>query len=164
MWSCDQSLVTVVFLWEKLSWPQLYKDFTRKTAFFDGWSWFKFNNSGLALGTNLKFFTSVATGLKLKVTKFWRLNPTFVEVTGEKLVGGTLFIPPILSTVFIPKYFYDKDTDDNNGNNKNDNNINNYNDNNNDDYNDNKEFITHFSRSTFFIFSNKRIKLAPSQL
>ena len=94
MWSCDQSLVTVVFLWEKLSWPQLYKDFTRKTAFFDGWSWFKFNNSGLALGTNLTFFTSVATGLKLKVTKFWRLNPTFVEVTGEKLVGGTLFIPP----------------------------------------------------------------------
>ena len=72
--------------------------------------------------------------------------------------------PPILNTVFIPKYFYDKDTDDNNGNNKNDNNINNYNDNNNDDDNDNKEFITHFSRSTFFIFSNKRIKLAPSQL
>ena len=107
----------------------------------------------------------MATGLKLKVTKFWRLNPTFVEVTGEKLVGGILFIPPpILSTEFIPKYFYDKDTDDNNGNNKNDNNINNYNDNNNDDYNDNKEFITHFSRSTFFIFSNKRIKLAPSQL
>ena len=61
---------------------------TRKTAFFEGWSWFKFNNLGLALGTNLKFYTSVAKGLKLKVRKFWELIPTFVEVTGKKLVGG----------------------------------------------------------------------------
>ena len=42
----------------------------------------------LALGTNLKFYTSVAIGLKLKVRKFWELIPTFVEVTGKKLVGG----------------------------------------------------------------------------
>ena len=61
---------------------------TRKTASFEGWSWFKFNNLGLALGTNLRFYTSVAKGLKLQVRKFWRLIPTFVEVTGEKLVGG----------------------------------------------------------------------------
>ena len=61
---------------------------TRKIAFFQEWSWFKFNNLGLALGTNLKFCTSVAKGLKLKVRKFWGPNPTFVEVTGEKLVGG----------------------------------------------------------------------------
>ena len=52
-------------------------------AFFEGWSWFKYNNLGLALGTNLKFCSSVAKGL----------NPTFVEVTGEKLVGGGLFAP-----------------------------------------------------------------------
>ena len=32
-----------------------------------------------------KFYTSVAKGLKLKARKFWRLIPTFVEVTGEKL-------------------------------------------------------------------------------
>ena len=66
---CDQSLVTVAFLWEKLSQPQFYKDLTRKTAFFEGWSWFKFNNLRLVLGTNLKFYTSVAKGLKLKVRK-----------------------------------------------------------------------------------------------
>ena len=30
----------------------------------------------------------MAKGLKLKVRKFWGPNPTFVEVTGEKLVGG----------------------------------------------------------------------------
>ena len=61
---------------------------TRKTASFEGWSWFKFNNLGLTLGTNLRFYTSVAKGLKLQVRKFWRLILTFVEVTGEKLVGG----------------------------------------------------------------------------
>ena len=59
---------------------------TRKTAFFEVWSWFKFNNLGLALGTNLKFYTSLSKGLKLKVRKFWRLIPTIVEVTEEKLV------------------------------------------------------------------------------
>ena len=49
---------------------------------------------GLALGTNLKFCTSVGKGLKLKVTKFWGPSPTFVEVTGEKLVGGPFCPPP----------------------------------------------------------------------
>ena len=58
----------------------------------EGKSWFKFNNLGLALGTNLKFYTSVAKGLKLKVRKFSRLILMFVEVTREKLVGGT-FLP-----------------------------------------------------------------------
>ena len=71
----------------------IYKDLTRKIAFFDGWSWFKLNNLGLALGTNLKFYASVAKRLKLKVRKFWGLIPTFAEVTEEKLVGG-LFGPP----------------------------------------------------------------------
>ena len=54
---------------------------------FEGCSWFKFNNLGLTLGTNLKFYITVAKGLKLKVRKFGRLSPTDVEVTGEKLVG-----------------------------------------------------------------------------
>ena len=51
------------------------------------------NNLGLVLGTNVKFYISVAKGLKLKVKKFLGLILTFVEVTGEKLVGG-LFAPP----------------------------------------------------------------------
>ena len=38
----------------------------------------------------LKFYTGVAKVFKLKVKKFHRLTPTFVEVTGEKL-GGSLF-------------------------------------------------------------------------
>ena len=102
MCSCDQHLVTVTFLWEKLSQLQFYKNLIRKTAFFEGWSWFKFNNLGLTLGTNLKFYTSVAKGLKLKARKFWGLIPMFVEITGEKLVGGPFSPPtptPILNRV-----------------------------------------------------------------
>ena len=77
-----------------------YKDLTRKTVFFfEGWSWFKFNNLGLALGKNLKCYTSLSKGLKLKVRKFWGLNPTFVEVTGKKLVGVGAFPPSILNRV-----------------------------------------------------------------
>ena len=89
MYICDQSLVTVAFLSEKLSQPQFYKDLTRKAAFFERWPWFKFNDLGLALGTNMEFYASVEKGLKLKVKTFWELIPTFVEVTEEKLVEGS---------------------------------------------------------------------------
>ena len=47
----------------------------------------------------MKFYTSVAKGLKLKVRKFWGLIPMFVEVTEEKLVGGFFAPPPILNRV-----------------------------------------------------------------
>ena len=50
-----------------------------KKGFFEGWSWFKFNNLELALGTTFKFCTNEAKGLKLKVRKFWRLIFTFAE-------------------------------------------------------------------------------------
>ena len=42
----------------------------------------------IVLGTNLIFYNDVAKGLKLKVRKFWGLIPMFVEVAGEKVVGG----------------------------------------------------------------------------
>ena len=45
----------------------------------------------------LKFYTTVAKELKLKVRKFWGLITMFVEVTEEKLVGSLL--PPILNRV-----------------------------------------------------------------
>ena len=66
----------------------------------EGWSWFKFNTPELALGKNLKFYTSLSKELKLKVRKFWGLILTFVEVTGEKLVGGT-FLPIYGSNVVV---------------------------------------------------------------
>ena len=69
----------------------------RKIAFFEGWSWSKFNNLGPTIGTNLKFYTSVAKGLKLKVRKFLGLILTFLEGTGEKLVGKGLLAPNLPS-------------------------------------------------------------------
>ena len=43
-----------------------------------------FNHVKLTLDMYLKVFTGVVKGLKVKVRKFWRLFPAFVEVTGEK--------------------------------------------------------------------------------
>ena len=75
----------------------ILKRFDHKNYFFEGWSWFKFNNLGLALGMAIKFYTSVAKGLKLKVSKFWGLTPMFAEVTEEKPVGGAFLPTPILN-------------------------------------------------------------------
>ena len=52
----------------------------------------------------MKFYNCEAKGLKLKVRKFLGLSPTFVEVTGEKLVGG-LFAPPPPSILNRINYF-----------------------------------------------------------
>ena len=71
---------------------QFHKNLTRKTTSFEGWFRFKLSNLGLALGMTLKFTTSVEKGSKLKVRRFLSICPKFVEVTGEKLVGG-LFAP-----------------------------------------------------------------------
>ena len=57
MRSCDQSLVTLAFLRKKLEVIRIsiLSGFDQKNRFFEWWSWFKFNNLGLALGMNLKF-------------------------------------------------------------------------------------------------------------
>ena len=47
----------------------------------------------------LKFYASVAKGLKLKDRKFWGLIPSFVKVTREKMAGGGVFVPPILKKI-----------------------------------------------------------------
>ena len=55
----DQILVPVGFLWETFIYG-----FVQKTD-FEGWSWFKDNNLGLALVMALEFYNSVAKRLKL---------------------------------------------------------------------------------------------------
>ena len=102
--SRDSNYIVDVVMWPKFGNCNIYmreviiisfyKDLTRKTAFSEGWFWLKFNNLGLALGMNLKFYTSVEKELELKVRKFYGLVPTFVEVTWEKMVRGGLFGPP----------------------------------------------------------------------
>ena len=70
----------------------ILEGFDQKKQFFEGCFWFKFNNSGLALGIAFKCNTNVAERLKLKARKFWELIPIFVEVTWEKLIGGLFLI------------------------------------------------------------------------
>ena len=100
MWSCEQSLVALAFLWEKLPQPIFIKISPEKASFFwggrEGGIWFKFNILGLVLGMAFTFYISVANDLKSKVRKLWRLNPTFVENKGEKLVRRGYYAPCIL--------------------------------------------------------------------
>ena len=83
----------------------ILKRFDQKNHFFKGWYWFKFNSLALVLDTALKIYTSVAKEFKLKVKKFFGLIFTFVEVTGEKLVGG-FFASPILNRVNIKCFLF----------------------------------------------------------
>ena len=71
-------------------------DLTRKIKFFEGCSWFKFNNLVVALGIALKFYTSVAIGLEVKCSKFLGLIATFVVVAEEKLVKKPFCSPIII--------------------------------------------------------------------
>ena len=101
--SGHSNYIVDVFMWPKFSncsismrdviTMSILEGFDQKNRFFERWPWFEFNNFGLALGTSLKFYTSVTKGLKLKVRTFCGLIPMFVEVTEEKLVGED-FLPP----------------------------------------------------------------------
>ena len=57
------------------------------------------------IGTGSKYGLEILLqrekGLKVKVRKFFRLIPTFLEVTGGKLVEGRVFWSPILNRVKI---------------------------------------------------------------
>ena len=55
--------------------------------------WFKLNNLGLVLGVALRFYTKLEKLLKLKVRMFLGLIPTFLDITGEKLVAGLFHNP-----------------------------------------------------------------------
>ena len=67
--------------------------FDQKNGFFEGWSWFKFHNLGLALGTNLKFYTSLSKLLKLKFRRFCGFNFYVCRSYRGKTSRG-LFWPP----------------------------------------------------------------------
>ena len=77
-----------VFMWPKFGNSNISMKEIITTFLFEGWSWLKFNNLGLVIRTNLKFCTSMAKRLNLKVRSFGELAPTFSEVTEEKLIWG----------------------------------------------------------------------------
>ena len=102
--SSNSNYIADVVMWLKFGNSSIYMreviitlilwGFNQKNQFFWGVLWLKFSNLRLVLGMTLKFYTSVAKELKLKVIKFWGLIPTYVEVTGEKLVKGAFCSPP----------------------------------------------------------------------
>ena len=65
-------------------WPE-------NTTFLEGCYWFKFTNLRMTLGMNLKYDTSMAKGLKLKVRTILALIPAFAEVTGY-LISKNVYI------------------------------------------------------------------------
>ena len=92
MWQGDQSLITSSFMSEVIiTW--ILWGFDKKKQFFEGCSWFKFNNLGLALLMTLKFYTSVAKRLKLKVRKFLGASSYICRSYRRKTCRG-IFWPP----------------------------------------------------------------------
>ena len=73
----------------------ILQGFDLKNRFFEGWSWFKFNNFGLTLGMTLKFYTSLAKGLKLKVRKvLWAKSYVGRSYSGKTGRGELFALPP----------------------------------------------------------------------
>ena len=73
---------------------------TRKTVFFEGWSWFELNNLGKALDKNWKFYTSVAKTKRVKTEsqKDFGLN-SYICRNHRGKTGRGLFAPIILNRV-----------------------------------------------------------------
>ena len=102
--SRDSNYIVDVFMWPEFGncgfsmreviTISILKGFDQENHFFERWSWFKFNNLGLPLGSNLRFYTSMEKRWKLKVINFLGLIPTFVEVTGEKGKNWLGGLPP----------------------------------------------------------------------
>ena len=73
---------------------------TRKTAFFDGWSWFKLNNLGKALDKNWKFYISVAKAKRVKTKSQKVFGPnSYICRNYRGKTGRGLFAPIILKRV-----------------------------------------------------------------
>ena len=83
-----------------LSQSQFYKDLTRKTDFFEGWSWFKSNNLGLALGSEISH--QCGKRVKTKSQKVFAANSyicrSYRGKTGRGRGGSFCPLPPL----FIP--------------------------------------------------------------
>ena len=75
------------------------------------WYWY------LTIGVDLKFYSSVAKGLRLKVRMFWGLIPRFEKIAVEKMegTGGGFALRPhsssvwlIIREIFVNKILKDK--------------------------------------------------------
>ena len=85
-------------MWSKFGNSSIFMKKVIITNILVGCSWFKFNNLGLTLGMDLKFYTSVAKGLKLKDIKVFGGDSNVFRSYREKTGSGT-FCSPILNRV-----------------------------------------------------------------
>ena len=97
--SRDSNYIVDLFLWLKFGNSSISMrevittSIHQKNHFFWGVVLVQIQWSGT--GTRFKFDTNVTKDEKLKIRKFGALIPAFVEVTGEKLVGGRFLpLPP----------------------------------------------------------------------
>ena len=101
MCSCDQSLVTVAFLWEKISQPQFYKDLTRKTTFFE----VQVQEFGTGTRYKLEILRQCGTRVRTKSQKVLGSNSYVCRSYRGKTGTGDRFAPthhprtPILNRI-----------------------------------------------------------------
>ena len=74
MCPCDQRLVTLAFLWEKLSQPQFYKDLDRRNSFFGG---------GLGSSSIIWDWHQAQT---------WNFTPLWQKTKGQKVLGANSYV------------------------------------------------------------------------
>ena len=74
---------------------------TKRTTFFEWWSWFKFNNLELGLDMTLKVYTNVAKGLIVKARRFWGLNPNVCRSYRGETGRSAFRSAPILNRINI---------------------------------------------------------------
>ena len=98
MCSCEQSLVNLAFLWEKLSQPQFYKDLTRKPLF---WGVVLVQVQKFGTGTRYKLEISHQCGnwVKTKSQKVLGVNSyvcrSYRGKTGGWVRGVGFLFPPL---------------------------------------------------------------------
>ena len=85
-------------MWPKFGNSSIFMKKVIITNIFVECSWFKFNNLGLTVGMDLKFYTSVAKGLKLKEIKVFGGDSNVCRSYREKTGSGP-FCSPILNRI-----------------------------------------------------------------
>ena len=99
MCSCDQSLVIVTFLGEKLLQPQFYKDLTRKTAFFWWVILVQVHEFGTGTRCKLKILHQCGKKFKTKSQKVLGTNSYVCRSYRGKTGKGTFLPPPLPSWI-----------------------------------------------------------------
>ena len=102
--SCDSNYIVDVFMWPKFGYcsismrkvitTSILYGFDQKKRFFWGVVLVQGQKFGTGTRYKLEILHQCGKRVNTKCQIVWGLNPTFVEVTGKKLVEGTFLAPP----------------------------------------------------------------------